>query len=1662
MVHVLLITSSLMLTWYQVILSDPMGKESFFERLSKTAQQTWSSLTGTIPADMIDELLEQTLPQDLEKFLETYVPEHPATLQTEEDYKVYLEVAFNIFKKNTAWLKTYQGNPHAEKLLEFISTDPTQRNLLLPNFETYFTQQKPQRQPRLRLISKKPWPTLPKEFRTAKLEAFARYLVDEAINLEDMKFADVKSKFIKAAPTLKKTNSYLFDVLNQYNQASISFDEFQNLKKLVREKHFSYEHTITQNEQYFQRRLHDLKQKRRALEEQLVYTIARTQNKEIDQISWPAESTTMFTNFTSTWDDYIGRVKEQITEIDNALRKYPTTAAMQEARTNLTNVKNDLNALKNKPTILELKQVATQITESGFYRFEKGLVEVGREIEQGAEKVWQQTKKTGKTVKEKIVPVFEAAGKKIREGARDIWQRTTTGIAERFQQPRIQENREEENYIIVKTKEEEPKIVLEESEPKNEPQVTSTEASGLPNIPKEEKIFLSPNIKLPNKETEEESLNNKLLEKQERVKGVLANKFPNLNIDEILKKLKSSPTEKIVKDFNSLIQSIDKTFKKGNFYDCLYMIKLSRFLQLSLFEVFFEKDKSLKNKMIKAYEEILTDELTSSVDKEYLQKAINIHKENTNNFLEKIKSALPIQSKKSEEEKLKQAEKEEPNIVLETSDKLQKEDFIKEITTNFTELKNNFDKKRNTYFWLVRLKADLLKQFDILQKFNNNFLRKLEITKELEQLKELLNNIPLHSYSFESSLQDNDLTGLTKVFDGYTKMVETITQASTRKENPIYETKKLETLPTLKISPQIKIPSFLEIDEFLQKIISSDKQKKGTLIVGNKNITDDVVKVKNSIAEVQQLADKLKPAENIGTLNLIRQGLANQFKVLQEFNEKFLKNQAITEALNNLISSIKEEFKVELPAKKGKVEDHNKLLNKALEDYNKIVGIIFLELKLNQGKPIVEEPSIKKKLPNKKEPEEKKVVKGGGYPVGKQSYETFSDLYNAAWENLVPKSMQDKDHLKYNTILTINDVTNMLNSFYDYIHDNRGQFNNKDLWLDQKLPTNTLKFEKKNLNAYEIYKPFYEPFVEKRVLPADSVIAIHGDLHGGFFELLSFIKDLKDEKHIDDNFAIKDPSFYMLFLGDYTDRGIYGLEVVHTILRLKLINPNNVFIVRGNHETEGGFTWGFYNECDKKFKDKKFYEMIRYMCNSFPVALYVGTDSYCFQACHGGMEIGFNPKNLLSDKRKHLKQLLDNLDREAGFKSLSEELKKKLINNGYSANKFNVKKPHDFFEIGFLWNDFFIDDQGLISYTDGRGYKYGKEITEEVLKNASVEGCPVIGVLRAHQQGDLEMLNSIKEGNGISKLWNNPKKTTSIFELWNGVVCTFSVAPDAGYKINYDGFGLLTLYQEQALLSTRQKTFSEMYPKYKAPEKQEIQETIRLAFNQDISESDLKKYFNFVKNNNFKQGDFVAVKRSSGNVTLGLIYDTDDYDMEKKKPVMRIRVSPIINGQAEFKEFELKNGALPEQDFTNNIGALKPEYKVELIKKEGEIKLTTENKEKGLVTHIKTVNSKETIMKFLSDIKKQISENKTPNDLEKRLEKIENTIKQYNLENDQSINDLLKDITDKQAEEEKKKENKEPKIILETSLEKEEQPKLEEFMNEKPNIIEDYFSVLGL
>jgi len=360
-------------------------------------------------------------------------------------------------------------------------------------------------------------------------------------------------------------------------------------------------------------------------------------------------------------------------------------------------------------------------------------------------------------------------------------------------------------------------------------------------------------------------------------------------------------------------------------------------------------------------------------------------------------------------------------------------------------------------------------------------------------------------------------------------------------------------------------------------------------------------------------------------------------------------------------------------------------------------------------------------------------------------------------------------------------------------------------WYAKHAALWTKKNPASNSDFFDLNKSVFVPFVQKLVVKPQTIIAIRGDLHGDIHSLLAYIDFMQDAGYMNGFTIVKD-NFRMLFLGDYVDRGNYGVEVLYTLMRLKIANPETVVLVRGNHEDINVCShFGFLQEVRAKFGTQVNFSRITRLYDFLPVALYLGsgndTHKDFLQCCHGGMEVGFNPQSILATTENIAFEWLGSLHQATEFRQLH-------IDHQACEARSHLKdfKVTSHMDIGFMWNDFHVADDGLLlGYKPGRGFVYGKKMTQAVLQQASSHTHKIRGVLRAHQHTNTindPMMASIldpkneTDHKGLSKLWKDAK-TAQGKSLWDGIVCTFLVAPDTGYScggslFDFDAFALLT------------------------------------------------------------------------------------------------------------------------------------------------------------------------------------------------------------------------------------------------------------------------------
>lgn len=128
---------------------------------------------------------------------------------------------------------------------------------------------------------------------------------------------------------------------------------------------------------------------------------------------------------------------------------------------------------------------------------------------------------------------------------------------------------------------------------------------------------------------------------------------------------------------------------------------------------------------------------------------------------------------------------------------------------------------------------------------------------------------------------------------------------------------------------------------------------------------------------------------------------------------------------------------------------------------------------------------------------------------------------------------------------------------------------------------------------------------EKNLLELKYPVTVVGDIHGQFYDLIKLL-DLAGEVATNK----------YLFLGDYVDRGSFSIEVLLILYTLKLNHPQNIFMIRGNHECRQMTTFfNFRSECLSKY-DLEVYEAA---CNTFDVLPLACIINKKFLALHGGI-----------------------------------------------------------------------------------------------------------------------------------------------------------------------------------------------------------------------------------------------------------------------------------------------------------------------------------------------------------------------------------------------------------------------------------------------------------
>ena len=200
-----------------------------------------------------------------------------------------------------------------------------------------------------------------------------------------------------------------------------------------------------------------------------------------------------------------------------------------------------------------------------------------------------------------------------------------------------------------------------------------------------------------------------------------------------------------------------------------------------------------------------------------------------------------------------------------------------------------------------------------------------------------------------------------------------------------------------------------------------------------------------------------------------------------------------------------------------------------------------------------------------------------------------------------------------------------------------------------------------------------------KMLPKGEVVIV-GDIHG---DSNSLIHILRNSGFLEGSLKGKD--IHIIFLGDYGDRGVYSPEVYYITLKLKEQFPENVILMRGNHEGPKDLLahpHDLPSQLQRKFGEsgQEAYSKIRELFNYLYTAVLV---SERYIILHGGV-----PNEALT------------------------------IDDLADAHKTHPKETH-LEEI--LWSDPDDEIKGTYPSPRGAGKLFGEDVTEKFLKMLNVK-----------------------------------------------------------------------------------------------------------------------------------------------------------------------------------------------------------------------------------------------------------------------------------------------------------------------------------------------------
>lgn len=434
----------------------------------------------------------------------------------------------------------------------------------------------------------------------------------------------------------------------------------------------------------------------------------------------------------------------------------------------------------------------------------------------------------------------------------------------------------------------------------------------------------------------------------------------------------------------------------------------------------------------------------------------------------------------------------------------------------------------------------------------------------------------------------------------------------------------------------------------------------------------------------------------------------------------------------------------------------------------------------------------------KKKPQEKEIKKGKETEtvILQQTQDEQTDPkplqlpFNKWVEFLENNWSTESNHTKKDLqVSVLEKSTKLLEIINEFISTNMKILEKKSMWDKDEIPEeiNELKeletkIKKDPVNINVINGKYFKeknnkfispilPIAQKLIIPKNDHAFVFGDFHGNFDALKKLIQNLIDKEKLDNNLKLK-PNNYLVFLGDYVDRGQQGIEILLTLFRLKIQNTKQVILLRGNHEDfQQNFVDGFilkqdeYERIENGELPKKLYHLedenfddylqiinkILFSYELMPTTLFLGYKDKSkpikfIELSHAAIDHRYNPKEFLDVQLPEDKSTQFSIIKFENFMNL-----KKIIIKYYNLIEGKYKKDNleniikDFTKnpknktLSFTWSD--IDhnatkEKAKIDVSKrGVGFVYNPQFLKKYFDKVSSDDNKVVMLIRGHEHG---------------------------------------------------------------------------------------------------------------------------------------------------------------------------------------------------------------------------------------------------------------------------------------------------------------------------------------